>query len=197
MQLCQNRSRYSFLLLACAIVLAGCLSVPLGDPEKATIDNKLLGWWESRPADASADRELILMQAYDQRTYLVWYYSYSGDAAGITPKGSLQFKGWLTQIGDARFLTLKTMTPTVELQSDPEKDRYTLVRLDPAGDGFTLRNVSEDFVKDCTTPDALLKRVTENADNDALYAADKIPRYERASDARKDAIGEIVKKFSP
>jgi hypothetical protein len=198
MRIHEYRPRTWFLLLACAILLAGCLSIPLGDPDKSAIDNKLLGWWESKPADASADHELILMQAYDQHTYLVWYYSYSGQAGDIRTKGAMTFKGWLTQIGDARFLTLKEMTPTIELQSDPEKDRYTVLRMDQTGEGFTLRVVSDDFVKDCTTPDALLKKVTENVSNDALYGGrDKSPLYVKAGDARKDAIGEIVKKFHP
>ena len=168
------RARTWFLLLACAVLLAGCLSVPLGDPDKSAVDNKLLGWWESKPADASAEHELILMQAYDQHTYLVWYYSYSGEAGNITTKGAMTFKGWLTQIGDARFLTLKTMTPTIELQSDPEKDRYTALRMDAADGGFTLRNVSDDFVKDCSTPDAPLKKVTENVNNDVLTPERKV-----------------------
>ena len=175
-----------YVPLACLIALAGCLSVPLGDPDKSTVDDKLVGWWESTPADASADRDLVLMQAYDQRTYLVWFYSYTGAAENITPKGALTFKGWLTQIGKARFLTLQMMNPTVELQPNKEKDRYTVSRLSEApGGGFILQNVSEDFVKDCATPEALLKKLTDNVDNDALYVAEKSPAYQKADDTRQ------------
>ncbi len=197
MQIGKCQSRRVFGPILCAILLAGCLSVPFGDPDKSVVDAKLLGWWEAKPAAASADHELILMQAYDQHTFLVWWYTYAVDGTNITPKGSLMFKGWLTRVGDARFLTLKTMTPTIELQTDPEKDRYTLVRVDQTADGITLRNVADDFVKDCTTPDALMKKVTDNVDNDALYAVEKSPLYVKAGEARKDAIAEIVKKFNP
>lgn len=190
-------SRRTGTLVACLLALAGCLSVPLGDPEKSTVDNKLVGWWEAKPADESADRGLILMQAYDTRSYLVWFYSYTGGAGNIATKGTMTFKGWLTQIGKARFLTLQMMTPTVELQPDREKDRYSVFRLDEADGGFTLRTVADSFVKDCGTADALLQKVTENVDNDALYAAEKSPVYQKAGDARKEAIAEIVKKFNP
>lgn len=193
----EYKSGFMWTLLTCVIALAGCLGVPLGDAEKSTVDDKLLGWWEAKSADASAEHPLILMQAFDKRSYLVWFYTYSGEGADITAKGSLQFKGWLTQIGAARFLTLQTMSPTIELQPNKEKDRYVVSRLDQTDDGITLRNVSEDFVKDCTTPEALLQKVTQNVDNDALYTAEKSPMYQKAPDARKDAIAEMLKKFNP
>lgn len=176
-------------------IVAGCLSIPLGDPEQSAIDTKLLGWWQATQTDAGK-HELVLLQAYDARTYLVWDMHYSGDADNIQPDGSaLVMKGWLTPISGKRFITLKFMNPSQELQDNKEKDRYVIMRMDESSDGLHLKAIDDKFVADCATPEALKAKVTANVDNDALYNADGGGVYTAVDDAHKASLDPVIKKF--
>jgi len=173
-------------LLGCVFLLAGCLSVPLGDPEKSTVDNKLVGWWQ--PTDAGqGEHGLISVQAYDPRSYLIIIYSYTQDGATITPKGTMMFKAWLTPVANTRFLTMQLMNPRPANATDPEKDRYSISRVEMTDGGWSARTVSDDFLKDCATSEALRQKITDNVNNDALYG-DKAATYQKAGDELTESV---------
>jgi hypothetical protein len=176
-------------------IIAGCLSIPLGDPEQSVIDAKLLGWWQATQTDGGK-HELVLLQAYDARTYLVWDMHYAGDADNIEPDGSaLVMKGWLTPIRGKRFMTLKLMNPSQELQDNKEKDRYVVMRIDESSDGLHLKAIADKFVADCATPEALKAKIAANVDNDALYDANGGGLYTAVDDAHKASLDPVIKKF--
>jgi hypothetical protein len=183
----------SGIVLGCIALLAGCLSIPLGDPEKSTVDNKMVGWWEQADQPAG-DHQLVSVQAYDARTYLVMYYTYAKDGANITAKGTLIYKGWLTPIGTARFLTLKLMNPTPPTTTDTEKDRYFVSRVESTEGGWTVQALSDKFVKDCATPDVLQQKVADNLKNADLYDAPNPTPFQKAA---PDLVDAVMKAFNP
>lgn len=180
------------ILLICTLAIAGCLSIPLGDPDKSTVDSKLIGWWEQADP-GQGDRALFSVQAYDAHTFLVMHYGYAGDVSAVTPKGSLIYKAWLTPIGDARFLTMEVMSPVPSPEKQTEKDRYAVLRIEQIDGGWSARPVSDDFLKDCATPEALRQKISDNLNDDALYSEPKPVAYHKASG---DLAQSVLKAFN-
>ena len=59
-------SRKGVFIIASVLILAfiGCISIPLGDPEKAKVDDKLLGAWITKPSEGG-EQTLFTVVPYD------------------------------------------------------------------------------------------------------------------------------------
>lgn len=170
--------------------LAGCLKVPLGDPEQSRVDDKLVGVWLQRDPSNGAIK-LMDAIAYDARTYLVISYDAKPDAVGAFERGDeTLFKGWLTEVGGRRFLTLQLLGESTETP-------YVVARIDLDQDGAALvaRGIKPDFVKDAgvETADDLRKLIAGNLDNDAMYL--EPDRYFKAEGPDLETVREVIGLF--
>ena len=122
----------ALLMLAVIPVFVGllaCMPVPIGNPERSSIDPEISGIWVWE-ADGESG-ELYLFQPYDKRTWLMIGVAleegaeYVGDspeldsaeqtfralasgevsATGFTATNTIIFKAWLTRLGGKQFMT--------------------------------------------------------------------------------------------
>src|SRR4051794_17165564 len=101
-----KRTCVGTVVLAALLGLSACLPVPLGDPEKAKIDPRLVGVWQWRDDDATV--HLAVFRPFDDRTYAVDTMTGTMAADGVMKPASRNvFKGWLTTVKGETFLTLQ------------------------------------------------------------------------------------------
>lgn len=187
------RSILSAVLLAGVVLLGGCLTVPLGDPEKAKMDGSYLGFWvSSRPS--GDDGKLMVVQAFDARTYLVTQYSFKQTANGVEPNGGkLTFKTWLTPIEKATFATLERMDAGRLLEKDGKPFAVTRITLE--GSILTSRPVQPSFVEEngVKTSEDLQKLITNHLENEKMYLDSEV--YEKLVAERFSEAKEILAAF--
>jgi hypothetical protein len=163
---------FSVAVIALAIALAGCLPIPLGDPETSKVDESLVGVWILKPGSNDMT-ELLAVMPYDARTYLISDMKYSKrTGGGYNPRGQMNTKAWLTSVAGETFVTAELKDPKL-LVEDTGK-AYYVAKLTRHGDEVTLHAVDEQFIKDAnvTKPAELTKVITENLKNPKLYEAD-------------------------
>src|SRR5256714_89626 len=85
-------SRKGIFFAVCLVLLGfiGCISIPLGDPEKAKVDDKLLGAWLTKPEEGK--QTLFTVVQYDARTCLVSEFEFKKEADKIEPSGRFDWK---------------------------------------------------------------------------------------------------------
>ncbi|MEJ2255485.1 MAG: hypothetical protein P8X98_00515 [Woeseiaceae bacterium] len=170
------------LMLALIPIFAGllaCIPVPIGDPERSSIDPDINGVWT-----ASLDGEgaaLYLFRPYDERTWLLIGTmleegaDYVGEfpdiethedairaladqpigGAGITAATAIVYKVWRTRLGGSWFMTWE---PVGGINDDGSftTDFWLVFRLEKSGDKeFRLRmvNAEHETFDDIVDPD--------------------------------------------
>lgn len=174
--------------LIIAVAIGGCLNVPLGDPEKSTVDPKLVGIWLRRD-DSGGEVTILQAQAYDARTYHVIQYGAKPDPAGGWERsGEMIYKGWLTEVAGRTFVTLQVLGHETETP-------YMVIRLDVIDDSFEARGIKPGFVKDnnVQTPDQLRQLIEANIDNLEMY--EEVQKYFKAEAPDSDTVKAVIGLF--
>jgi hypothetical protein len=163
----------SFVGLTIALVLGlgGCLPFPLGDPGKSQIDSKLTGYWMR---DSNDEAELVAMYPFDEHAYVVQDLKLKKQDDKWQPQGQAQvFKGWLTNVKNARFLTLEPLIQRVPGEAS-EKKVYPALRVTLNSDQVVTRmvNSDSDLIKEVKSSADLLAVITRELDNPDLYGSE-------------------------
>jgi hypothetical protein len=151
------------VLVLVALAIAGCLEVPLGDPEQSRVDPKFVGHWMKR--DDIGEVTILAAQPYDARTYHVIQYGAKPDPAGAFERGGeMIFKAWLTDVAGKTFVTMQVLGQ----ESDTP---YMVVRLELADDALECRGIKPGFVKEngVKNESDLRKLIEANLDNLDMY----------------------------
>jgi hypothetical protein len=183
------------VVIALAMGLAGCLPIPLGDPETSKVDDGLVGVWILKGAENDTP-ELLAVMKYDARTYLVSDMKFAKRAdGGYVSRGQVDSKAWLTTVAGETFVTAELKDPKL-LVEDTGKAFY-VAKLTRHGDEVKLQAVDEQFIKDAnvTKPAELTKVITENVKNPKLYEADAAT-FAKAGPDKADALKAIFDSFA-
>lgn len=177
-----------------ALIVAGCHTVPLGDPEKSVVDAKLNGWYQTDKPGT-----VVFIAPYDARTYIVTAFGYQGDAANPKADTKLTNKAWLTSVGGMDVMCLKVIDADWELQDPKEAAaRYGYYRIVKTADGgIEATGLNTDFLKDTKTPDELAKKIADNVKNEELWKNSEPMNLKPVPAAKMDDIAKIVKAFAP
>jgi len=149
------------------ISLVGCLPFGMGDPEKSTADNKLVGLWLSEAKDD--DQVLWMVLPYDARTLLVTQYVFKRNGDAIEPGERANSKAWLTPIGGRQFITLEVKGGGELFKADEKT--FMSAQIELTGDKAIVRGINADYVKknNVDSAEKLTKFVAGHIDDAELY----------------------------
>jgi hypothetical protein len=178
------------LLSLTLIALAGCLPVPLGDPDKARLDPRLTGVWEWR--DENGLINLAVFRPYDDHTWVVDVLSGEpGEGQAIRPVRRSTFKGWLATVKGQTFLTLAPLEVVSILPGERRQKTFVVAQVEIEAGLLTARGIDpgyKDF-KNIGTASEFEREVAANLDDRRMYAAtpvkatkwpeDQTPRLEK------------------
>ncbi|HEX3358971.1 MAG TPA: hypothetical protein VHS31_18475 [Tepidisphaeraceae bacterium] len=189
-------SRRGMFVGTCALilVLVGCISMPLGDPEKAKVDDKLVGAWLSPVDSSNGQATLFTVVPYDSRTCLVSEMAFSKDGDTIKPAGRFDWKMWLVDVKGTRFAALEMKNP--QFAFGQEAERYAVAKITTTGDTITITPIKDDFVKNAkiTTSKELEDLVGANLENAQMFSDPMT--LTKVKDDQKEAVGKVIDAFS-
>ncbi len=216
----------ALLMLVIIPIFAGLLAcmpehIPLGNPERARINPEMSGIWFTADSDELLG-QVVVLQAWDKRTWLVVNVlieepvddeaydlsTYDGLVRWLddgharddeTPLATLLYKGWLTKIGGATFLTWEIRG----LLNEDRGDDAGL--LDPwfwwdfrvtefGGNTLVLHLIDDEFppLKEAPrTPRGWEKVIRKHARNEALYL-ENAARFRRVDSGHEELFGDLV-----
>lgn len=206
----------AMVLIPLLLGVLACMPVPVGDPEKSRVDPAISGIWLS---SLEADAPLMIFDPFDKRTWLVSMFELKEEqpvASGQADSASsdnderatsvinlsqqhqytieefVLCKGWLTPIGDGRFLTLE------EKNFDPgsEPGHWWVFRVKVvAEDQIQLVALNAGFngLEDIETSEEAEKVIRQNLENPELYG-DTLD-YRRASQGELGVVDQLLEAF--
>jgi hypothetical protein len=141
------------------VPLAACYqsTVPLGPPERGTIDRALVGSWSCvDPKDAS-NRAVVTSVPTDRHSYAIEWRE--------APDHITRYRAYATPVGKEALLNVREVGPG---RTDP---RFVFLRARPtAGGGLSIAVVQDDALKGKTGATAL-REITRRVADPALYGA--------------------------
>jgi len=189
-----------------AILLAtfACLPLPLGDPEKAKVDDKLVGTFQAVNTDAG-ETVVAILRPWDTHTYYVtWIDTDKKDNKEETKV--MHFKAWLTDIGGATFLVAQPLEADEVAQyisGDKTVRVWPTFRIEKTKVGLDARMVDSsseilkalvDGVKDGkTNPVDIEAAIKAHVDDKALYM-DKPISFKKLSQEDQKSLEETLKR---
>src|SRR5688500_7474025 len=126
----QSNRRYfanSTAIVVSALLFAGCITVPLGDPEQSKVDERLTGMWLSKVAGAG-EQVLVSCMPYDARTSVVTQFGFTKSGDAVKPSGRLDWKMWVTEVSGRTFATFELVSPQMLLE--PVADKYAVAQVE-------------------------------------------------------------------
>lgn len=175
------------------LLFAGCLGVPLGDPETSKVDPSLVGFWIAQRPD-SDEGKMLAVSAFDGRCYLITQYNFIQGAQGVEINGGKTvYKAWLTPVKSATFVTRERMDAKRLLNKDDKP--YEVARIVVDGSTLTARAIQPEFVEDAkvATSAELAKLVNEHLDDPQMYMEAEV--YERITGERLQEVRDILFGF--
>lgn len=171
--------------------LAACVKHPVGDPEKSKVDPQYEGIWLQK--DPDSENTLLFMRPYDARTYFVNIFNYIGEGSEIEPTERLDFKAWLTSIGDSTFITMEPL-PYAHLSGEDEDPPYLAAKISLVDGELQLRLVHGDQEPARSAKNAaeLEKVIAEHVESDSLYVDDTMA-FTKIDD--KTLINDVLEAF--
>jgi len=185
------------------LAVTACLKAPIGNPETAKIDPKLVGVWASIEKDKEGP--MFVFQPYDKRTYMVgWFGLKEGDSlheqqAGVAssknPDDEREFhvlKGWLTVISGTRFVC---MEPMFQLDKDQgmKPQMWFAWKIDLKDDRLTLHLVEEPEAGKTTKEiETYMRRKIQEG---TLKYGEEPSVLTRVPQSDYDKMAEILKRF--
>jgi hypothetical protein len=187
-------SRKGVFIVASLLILGfiGCISIPLGDPEKAKVDDKLLGAWITKPSEAG-EQTLFTVVPYDSRTCLVTQLDFKKEGEKITPGGRLDWKMWTVDIKGTTFLSFEMKNP--ELALEPMTDVYASAKMKRESDTITIQTVKDDVVKNAniSTSKQLEEMIAANLNSADLF--NEPITLSKVKADQKDQIGKVLEAY--
>lgn len=186
-------------LISGVLILAviGCITIPLGDPEKSKIDDKLIGVWLSKPDD-DGSQTLFTVTGYDSRTYFVSEFTFKKADEKITPGMRIDWKAWLTDVSGQTFATGEMISPSMLLASKEDNaEKYGIVKIVHSGDTLTIQSIDDDFVKNSNVQNSqeLQDLIAKNLDNAKLFEGQEPLSLTRLTDQQSDQLNQILAAF--
>jgi hypothetical protein len=189
-------SRKGIFIVSCLVLMGfiGCISIPLGDPEKAKVDDKLLGAWLSKPGDGEKKQTLFTVVQYDARTCAVSEFEFSKDGDTIKPSGRFDWKMWMVDIKGTQFASMEMKNPQLALE--PQSDVYASAKIVHDGDNLTITPVKDDLVKSAniTTSQQLEDLIAANLNSPDLFGDPLM--VTKVKDDQKEMIGKVLDAFN-
>ena len=187
-------SRKGLVGVTCLVILGfvGCITIPLGDPEKSKVDDKLLGAWISAPDNGK--QELFTVVQYDARTCFVSEFEFEKNGDTIKPGGRFDWKMWLVDVKGTQFASMEMINPQMAL--DPQEGNMPAPRSFATADKLTITPVKDDTVKkaNITTSQQLQDFIADNLSSPDLFSDPLV--VTKVKDDQKDAIGKVFDAFS-
>jgi hypothetical protein len=188
-------SRKSLIFITSFVIVGfiGCISIPLGDPEKSKVDDKLLGAWVTKPGD-DGKQTLFTVVQYDARTCLVSQFEFAREGDAIKPSGRFDWKMWLVDVKGTTFASMEMKNPQLALE--PTGDVYTSARIKRDGDSITLQTVKDDLVKNAniSTPQQLEDFIGSNLNSPDLFG--EALTLNKVKEDQKEMIGKVIDAFA-
>jgi hypothetical protein len=147
----------STLLLLVASLAAGCYqsTLPLGPPERGTIDRALVGSWSCVDPKDATNRAVITSVPIDRHRYDIEWRE--------EPDHLTHYRAFATRVGQEVLLNVEEVDPT---RTDP---RFVFLRARPVtGGGLSIALVQEDALKERTGP-AAIAEITRRVSDPTLY----------------------------
>jgi len=138
---------------------------------------------------------LLFLRPYDSRTYYANIFTYSREGDEIKPSERLDFKAWLTSIGDATFISMECLS-CKHFAGVSEEPPYLVGKMSLADGSLHLRfvNGGEEPAESANNSSELEKVIAENVNSDSLYIDDEFV-YKKTND--KALIETVLKAFEP
>jgi len=188
-------SRKGLFVGVCAVALAfiGCISIPLGDPEKAKVDDKLTGAWITAPEE-NGEQTLFTVVPYDARTCLLTQFGFKKNGDAIEGGGRFDWKMWVVDVQGTKFVSLEMKNP--QLVFGQEKDRFSCAKIALNGDTITMQRVKDDFVTSAniTTPQQFEELIAKNLNNAAMF--EEAMTLTKVKEEQKEEIGKVFEAFN-
>ena len=147
--------------IACVLLLAAALSacyqssLPLGPPERGTIDRALVGSWSCVDPKDAANRAVVTSRPLDAHRYDVEWRE--------EPDHVTHYRAFATRVGKEVLLNVE------EIGATPTDTRFVFLRARPTpGGGLSIAVVQEDALKGRTGP-AAIAEITRRVADPALY----------------------------
>jgi hypothetical protein len=182
------------LIVACVALIGfiGCIAIPLGDPEKAKVDDKLVGVWANKP-DENGKQTMFTVVPFDSRTCLVSQFDFTKTGDKVEINGRWDWKMWLVDVKGTTFASFEWKNPELALETNAE--RFACAKLTRNGDTITIALVKDDFVKakNITTSQQLEELIAANVNNAEMYG-DAL-ELTKVKDDQKEAVGKVFEAF--
>jgi hypothetical protein len=179
------------------LAAVGCIAIPLGDPEKSKINEKLVGVWMGKPEDGGK-QTVFTVTAFDARTYIVSDFDFTKDKDNVTIKGRMDWKMWLTDVGGQTFATCQAIDPKLLAQAkgDSTDEIYAIFKVVLTGDSLTVQTVDDDFVKAANVQNSqqLQDLITKNLDNPKLFSKEAAGLTRMTEEQKKD-VSSVLDAF--
>jgi hypothetical protein len=194
-----NRTIAARLVLAVVVLggalvgLSACLPVPLGDPAKATADDRLVGAWHWK--EEGGRNNVAAVRKWDERTFLIDVFSYDGELDGAAPKGRLVFKAWLADVKGKTFLNMQPVETLSILPGEKRQKQFMVSKLELAAEQLTATGLDPSFeaFKDIGTTSDLEKAVAKNMDDVKMWLKPVVAK--KLGQGQMEALEKLAKKF--
>ena len=207
------------VMVPVVIGLLACLPVPIGDPERSSIDPDLTGMWVLLGDGPGA---VVLLEPYDKRSWLMTSVHLESGAdsddldiesyedlielleqedeneSGVSAVHMLMYKVWRTRLGNHWFMTWEGKGQFDEDRGF-EPEIWFAMRIQKAGpDKFTLRLINPDFdgfddIKE--TRRAFEKVIKKNSDNDDMYLDDDDMTFIRVRPEHHEMFNDVLNEL--
>ena len=188
-------SRNAVFVAACVLIVSfvGCITIPLGDPEKSKVDDKLVGAWISKPNE-DGNQTLFAIVQYDTHTCMVSQLGFVKEGETIKPAGRFDWKMWLVDIKGTTFASLEMKN--AQLAIEPQEERFASAKIKRDGDSLTIQPVKDDFVKNAniTTSQQLHDLIADNLNSADLYGEPLT--LTKVKDDQKEMVGKVFEAFT-
>ena len=146
--------------------LTACVEHPIGDPEESKVNPEFVGTW-------SSEDSLLFFRPYDARTYLISAFTYSETDGEFKARTRIDYKAWLTPVGDETFITMQPLT-IAHFVGLGKKPPYFVAQIHLVDDKLQLRlvNAKNAAVKEATNSRELEAAIKEHMSSDSLYVGD-------------------------
>jgi hypothetical protein len=175
------------------LMLASCLPVPLGDPEKSQIESKLSGFW-IESADANSGN-IYIIAPFDSHCYVVQAVQFTKKEDRFETKSSA-WRAWLTDIKGTRFITLQSVAHMADPKYPGDKF-YPIAKIEIAPDMLTTKALDANYPKFNGVKDSgkLAEIVQANLDDPKMYV--EPATVLRRMDANNEADANLMKLAVP
>lgn len=175
------------LSLLALLVLASCLPVGLGDPEKSKAQEKYASQWTWETAQT---RHLVMLEPWDARTYAMRLITVSSRPGEKRAEDGV-LKAWLTDIDGQTLMTLEAI-PGVTGETSKSDKRFLVLKLNLTGDRLIATTINPSFppFESVVSSEELERLIRQHLDNPAAWAEEAISAHRASAEEVKAILAE-------